>query len=547
MTTLYRKYRPQVFDEVYGQDHIVETLKRALDTNRVAHAYLFCGGRGVGKTTVARIMAKAVNCTNESPPAGGRPCGKCANCKSITAGKFIDLIEIDAASNRGIDEIRDLRDKIQFAPSIGKKRVYIIDEVHMLTREAFNALLKTLEEPPAHTIFIFATTEAHKVPVTVMSRCQRFDFLLADEEQVKNNIKKIIKSEGFKVDDKVVDLIVRASGGSFRDSQSLLDQLSPYLASGEISIEQALQILNLTSFEKVSEFASLLRSGSVAEGFEFIRELMSHGVDFSDFMKMVIIEIRGQLIEKIMKNEETGWETATLQRLIKAQEDLKVSPIESLAIELAIADIAVGEASRSQISDVKSQNDNAKLKNKEKDNQDIQNARSKELEPNSEVRIAPPASAEPACNVVATSGRLKALRAGRSEPVKTEENKDEKKEVGSRDKAEVKTEVKKSEALKIQKQKLEFSDDQRRAIVEEVSLKNKTLGSLLSTASWVADGDGVTIFVEYSFYKDKILDKKNFPMLVSVAQNIFNDTVQIRCEVKKHSDNITEEIDEVFG
>jgi DNA polymerase-3 subunit gamma/tau len=521
MTTLYRKYRPQVFDEVYGQKHIVETLKRALETDRVAHAYLFCGARGVGKTTVARIMAKAVNCLDEK----NKPCGKCANCLSIAAGKFIDLIEIDAASNRGIDEIRDLRDKIQFAPSIGKKRVYIIDEVHMLTREAFNALLKTLEEPPAHTIFIFATTESHKVPLTVMSRCQRFDFLLADEDQVKESINQIVKSEKFKLDNKVVDLIVRASGGSFRDSQSLLDQLSPYLATGEISLEQALQILNLTSFEKVSEFSELLRSGSVSDGFEFIRELMIHGVDFSDFLKMVIIEIRSQLIEKIKENKSVEWETVALQRLIKAQDDLKSSPVESLALELAVADIAAGEA---------------KMTKKE---EGIRNKEEKQVDKKPEIRNQ---------NVEKNPNEENDKEEGikNQEEPKKEEKKFKKVESKSFDKAEPEPEPiqpKPKPPEKAKKDKIELSDDQRRAIVEEVSLKNKNLSSLLSTASWEATDEGLMIFVAFPFYKDKIMETKNYSLLKKVAENILDDTVTIHCEVKKHTENITEEIDEVFG
>jgi len=247
MSALYRKYRPQVFEDVIGQEPIVKTLRRAIKSNRVGHAYLFAGPRGVGKTTVARILAKAVNCLGK----GDIPCGKCKNCLDIAQGKFIDLIEIDAASNRGIDEIRELRDKIKFSPSIGRKKVYVIDEVHMLTREAFNALLKTLEEPPEHATFIFATTEVHKVPETVSSRCQRFDFRLGGEKKVAETIEKIAKREKLKLSKEALSLVVRSSGGSYRDAVSALDQLSSHITDREIEVFEVLKILNLTALDQV--------------------------------------------------------------------------------------------------------------------------------------------------------------------------------------------------------------------------------------------------------------------------------------------------------
>lgn len=356
MATIYRKYRPQVFGEVFGQEHIIETLKKALEQDRVAHAYLFTGARGVGKTTVARLLAKAVNCLDEK----NRPCGKCANCKAIAQNQFIDLIEIDAASNRGIDEIRQLRDKIQFAPSIGKKRVYIIDEVHMLTREAFNALLKTLEEPPEHTIFIFATTEAHKVPVTVMSRCQRFDFRLADEKLVSKSLKKIASSEGLKLDDQVIDLISRTSGGSFRDSQSLLDQLSSHAVEKEVDLAQSLQILNLTSLQETQDFVDLLNKKEAINAIEYLDKLKQKGVSFPDFLSMVIIEIRRKLIEKIKHGETSGWENNALKKLLQAQYNMKISPVESLPIELAVYEICLAETQQAQ---VKNENSESKVEN----------------------------------------------------------------------------------------------------------------------------------------------------------------------------------------
>jgi len=217
-----RKWRPQVFEEVIGQEHITETLKNALLSDRLAHAYLFSGTRGVGKTSVARIFAKTLNCLNRHE---GNPCNTCTKCTEITNGSSVDVQEIDGASNRGIDEIRNLRENIRYLPSSGTYRIYIIDEVHMLTLPAFNALLKTLEEPPEHVKFIFATTEAHKVPVTILSRCQRFDFKRIPIAKIEEQIKKIVQQEGITISDTSIAIISKEAEGSMRDAESLLDQV----------------------------------------------------------------------------------------------------------------------------------------------------------------------------------------------------------------------------------------------------------------------------------------------------------------------------------
>ena len=217
-----RKWRPQKFSEVVGQEHITSTLKNAIKSNRIAHAYLFTGPRGVGKTTTARILAKSLNCTN---PIDAEPCNECEMCKEILGGQSMDIIEIDGASNRGIDEIRTLRESVKYAPTHGKYKIYIIDEVHMLTKESFNAFLKTLEEPPEHTVFIFATTDVHKVPATIISRCQRFDFRRIQLDTIKETLSGIAAAEKIEIDDKTLTIIAKKADGALRDAESFFDQV----------------------------------------------------------------------------------------------------------------------------------------------------------------------------------------------------------------------------------------------------------------------------------------------------------------------------------
>lgn len=531
MATIYRKYRPQVFDEVFGQEHIKETLTKALKLGRVAHAYLFTGARGVGKTTVARILAKAVNCLSDGP----KPCGKCANCLAIQENRFIDLIEIDAASNRGIDEIRELRDKIQFTPSIGKKRVYIIDEVHMLTREAFNALLKTLEEPPEHTIFIFATTEAHKVPVTVLSRCQRFDFRLAGEDLVARSLREIAKKEGFKVDDRIIEMLARSSGGSFRDAQSLLDQLSSHLIEGDLSYEQALEILNLSSVAEIEDFIKVLEASHAKEAINFIARLKDKGVSFPDFLSQLVVEIRRRLIEKIKTDQNSAWENQILRKLIKAQEDMKFSPVESLPLELAAYEICIGEQNkelRMENTGEKGQNKESGIKNKE---DEIKNKKEEEITD----------SINPKPEKITQSQSPKD-----SKQEKTEE-KSEAEEVPTSEAVGIPTESV-GEPKPIRKRIIlpegvvPINQDIKQAVVLEVSQKNKTLGSLLTDLSWGGDTEQVKIFTTYAFHKDKILDKKNLLLLENCLETVLQCKSVVSCEIKKDED-IAEEIESVFG
>lgn len=290
---LYRKWRPGRFDDVVGQEHITRTLKNSVAADRVGHAYLFCGPRGTGKTTSARLLAKAVNCLHED--LGERPCNQCSICKAISNGRFLDLIEIDAASNTGVDDIRDLRDKINFAPSEGRFKVYIIDEVHMLSTAAFNALLKTLEEPPPHAKFVLATTEEHKVPMTIKSRCQQFNFRLLTTAEIKQRLAWLAEKENLAVDDDALALIADQGAGSIRDAESLLDQL--VMAPGDtITLERAQQVLGTVTNTAVTQLVDAWLNSDGATGLAIIHEALASGADARQFSRQMVGYLRQLLL-----------------------------------------------------------------------------------------------------------------------------------------------------------------------------------------------------------------------------------------------------------
>jgi len=286
-----RKWRPQVFDDVVGQGHITKTLKNAIVNNRIAHAFIFAGPRGVGKTTTARILAKSLNCLN---PKDGEPCNSCDMCKSFQSSQSLDIIEIDGASNRRIEEIRALRESVKYAPSKGKFKIYIIDEVHMLTPESFNALLKTLEEPPPHTIFVFATTDIHKVPLTIISRCQRFDFRRIELDAIKNQLKSIADAEKIKIDDKSLTLIAKKADGALRDAQSLFDQVISFCGT-DINSQSIFQMLNLIDEEVFFELSDAIIQKKFVQAFEISKKVYENGWNYIDFINGLIEHFRNIL------------------------------------------------------------------------------------------------------------------------------------------------------------------------------------------------------------------------------------------------------------
>jgi len=371
-----RKWRPQTFEQVVGQEHITTTLKNAIVNKRIAHAFLFAGPRGVGKTTTARILAKVLNCLN---PQNGEPCNQCEMCQSFQSAQTLDIIEIDGASNRRIDEIRTLRESVKYAPTKGKFKIYIIDEVHMLTTESFNALLKTLEEPPEHVVFIFATTDVHKVPLTIISRCQRFDFRRIEMATIKKLLKEIADAENIKIDDIALTLIAKKADGALRDAQSLFDQVISF-SSGNVQSDVISKMLNIIDEDIYFKISDSIIDKNFQTAFDITKIIYDNGWNFTDFLNglnehfrnimTVVIRKNSDLIEeadyykekylKYIDKFSEGDLLRILNFINKTQYELKTSSNHKLKIEIALCHL-IGLERSATISDILSKINSGKI------------------------------------------------------------------------------------------------------------------------------------------------------------------------------------------
>lgn len=475
-TVLYRKYRSQNFDELVGQDHITKILKNAIKRNQLSHAYLFVGSRGTGKTSTARILAKAVNCS--SPLKDGNPCNKCEICNSISNGTFLDLIEIDAASNRGIDQIRELKERIEFSPSEGRFKVYIIDEVHMLTNEAFNALLKTLEEPPAHIIFILATTDVHKLPATILSRCQRYDFRLGSDEEIRKTLKEIVKKEKLKVEEGAMDILVRNSKGSYRDALSLLDVVvngQPKEGSSkEITEEETRQVLGLPELNIVNNLLGALIDQDAKLALESIKELEIKGTNLSQFVSYTLEILREILVAKLSgfstpqypfsKDINQKTLVSLINAFINAERDLKSTSSPILVVQMLIPTFCSEEKTVEE------------------------KKRAKKVQKKVSIR----------------KGTILEKKSEKVEVINSDAN-----------------------ILNVEDVQKKWKD-----IVERVKPQNNTLSAFLSVSKAVeVNGDVLNIEVPFKFYKDQIEDYASKQIICTSINEVLGVSCRVSCTV----------------
>ena len=523
---LYRKYRPTNFEEVVGQEHIVKTLKNAVKREKIAHAYLFSGPRGIGKTTIARILAKVINCKN---PKDGEPCNKCENCLNINDNKFLDLVEIDAATHTQVDKIRDLIEKINFSPASGKYKVYIIDEVHMLSKGAFNALLKTLEEPPKHAVFILATTEIHKIPATIISRCQRFDFRRLKVSEIKKRLEKIAKQEKVKVEKGVLDFIAINSNGGLRDSESLFGQILS-LEDNDITLKEVQTILAVADISIAVRLIELIIEKKYSEAIDYINEITNDGYDLEQFAiflieycrKLMLIKISPEIKEnfssemteeQISELEAISQKTSIPQLLrmirvfIKSKEEIKSSIIQQLPLELAIAEINI--ADKELLTDKANMNYNNKIK-----------------EPIKKITDKVSSSVKQSQDFIKKSVGLEKEKEVKNNKVNTDENK---------------TNLNNFKSITLDTVNLEWHD-----ILEETKSYNHSLTAFLKTCQPIeVKKNEIIISCKYSFHKDKLRKIENKLIIEKVMAEILKTDILVKFITQDEAEKMGYKIKEI--
>ena len=531
MQSLYQKYRPSNFSQVVGQEKIVQTLQNALKSGRVGHAYLFAGQRGTGKTTFARILAKAVNCDKSKD---GEACGKCEQCKTIESGQSVDIIEIDAASNRGIDEIRELRDKIKFAPTASKYKVYIIDEVHMLTKEAFNALLKTLEEPPAHVIFILATTEAHKLPATILSRVQRFDFGRIKPSDLMKNLRHIVDEEKIDIDDAALSLIAAKADGSHRDSISILEQIKSY--ASKISTQEVEEVLGLANREFVAKLAKLIVSGdrkgalcSAEEYYQTGYDLVELSVALAEAFKAAILYASGakelllewqaedEFLQSAAKSELTQL-LAVCELFLEGAKLIKNAPSPLIPLELAISK----SISRlcGDIAQVKTENINSK--SQETNSKQIPNSKILNNKPKAEIQAESGADSR---GVGPDSLGVDAETANAATTVLTIESATESPTV-------LTTESPIEPTTESPSATIPLDEESWKTILDKIKTENASLNALLRDIRPLGKDEGkLVLCAKFKFHKEKISEIKNRDLIEKIIEEVLGERLSIFCEL----------------
>ncbi|MCK4592277.1 DNA polymerase III subunit gamma/tau [Candidatus Parcubacteria bacterium] len=533
---LYRKYRPLSFDEVVGQEHVIKTIRNSIKNGKVAHAYLFSGPRGIGKTTIARILAKTVNCKDQKD---GNPCNKCEICLSINQNSFLDMVEIDAATHTQVDKMRDIIEKINFAPSVGKYKVYIIDEVHMLSKGAFNALLKTLEEPPKHVIFILATTEIHKIPATIISRCQKFDFRRMKVSEITKCLSEIAKKEGVEVENGVLDFIAMNSNGGLRDSESLFGQILSIEEGNKITLEEVQKILSVADISIAVKIINLILEKKYSEAIGHISKITDDGYDLEQFAgsvveyarRLMLIKISPEM-EKHFSSEMTEEQISELKEIsqkssishlvkiirvfIKSKEEVKSAIIPQLPLELAVAQINI-ENEESLTEDKKNDYNN---------------------------KIAQPIKkiTEKVSQQVKQSGDFVKKSIG----LEKKEKKIEQKIEAEGSVENIREEKEKTKTINESNISLEAIRDEWCEILEEVKPHNHSLTAFLKTCQPIdVKGGEVLVSVKYSFHKDKLQRVENRVIVEDVIEEILKEKILLKFITQDEAEKMGYKIEEM--